>query len=580
MARDIFLKYVILGCLFAVFAGCASAPKAPKTAAPPTSAAVGNNTTIVAIAPAPSASSCTLPQFLGLPAIGQALGGGLQRIGSRLLNGLDLTGRFPGLQPTPPVLPLTDPANMEEGAPPAVQAAAEIKQEEDAAPQKIMALRYLATLGCGGCYEKVEDALLEGMGDCTEAVRFEAVKALQCRPECGCKFCNAPSCCSLKIRKKLMELTTCEKEPSARIRRMARIALQCCSGKPIEEEDIPREGPPATTGGVVKSSSTELFRDIELVSFQESESAPKAGEMILAEVNGETIMESQVLPLVEARLRDGRQRETSLYNSAIRRKELMIQTYRMIDWKLISQQAKNGVQLAGGANETQYLNSSEIRSWFEHNVNIEQSISPSEILAYYEVHRDQFRAGAKARWEQIHIDIDQCDSRADAIAVATYLMSMANRIKVESPAAFHRDLVNTKTQGWSDCSTSEPALLRSSLRTLKIGQISQPIEDGDRVYLVRVLERQNETVKPLSAVADQVKKEILAERKRSAEMRLLAQLRAQSKIWTVFDSACQLNTEDFEKPSVSTKTDDPVPAPSSLEFLEALSKIPMSSEVK
>ena len=178
MANHNSILTLFVGCLLAALTGCASAPK-PASPLPPTSAAVGNNTTIVAIASTPVASSCTLPQFLGLPGIGKGVGGVLHRLGSRLLTELDLTGRFPGLQPMPPVLPLTDPANLKENAPPAVQAAAAIKNEEDAAPQKIMALRYLATLGCGGCYDKVEDALLEGMSDCTEAVRYEAVKALQ-----------------------------------------------------------------------------------------------------------------------------------------------------------------------------------------------------------------------------------------------------------------------------------------------------------------------------------------------------------------------------------------------------------------
>ena len=58
--------------------------------------------------------------------------------------------RFPGLEAKPPVLAITDPANLGEDASPAVQAAAKVKAEEDGAQQKIKALRYLATIGCGG----------------------------------------------------------------------------------------------------------------------------------------------------------------------------------------------------------------------------------------------------------------------------------------------------------------------------------------------------------------------------------------------------------------------------------------------
>ena len=86
--------------------------------------------------------------------------------------------RFPGLEAKPPLLAITDPANMTEDSPPAVKAAAEIKAQEDQAAQKIKALRYLATIGCGGCYPDVEDAFLAALDDCTEEVKeaFEAAE--------------------------------------------------------------------------------------------------------------------------------------------------------------------------------------------------------------------------------------------------------------------------------------------------------------------------------------------------------------------------------------------------------------------
>ena len=538
MANHNSILTLFVGCLLAALTGCASAPK-PASPLPPTSAAVGNNTTIVAIASTPVASSCTLPQFLGLPGIGKGVGGVLHRLGSRLLAELDLTGRFPGLQPMPPVLPLTAPANLEEGAPPAVQAAAAIKLEEDAAPQKIMALRYLATLGCGGCYDKVEDALLEGMSDCTEAVRYEAVKALQCKPECGCKYCNAPSCCSTKIRKRLGELTTCEKEPSERIRRMARIALECCSTKPIDEDDVPREGPPAiaSTEQQTRSAAPELFNGIELVSFHSPASSIPIGDMILAEVNGEAIYESQVLPLVDAKLQAKGELVAGLYDAAARRRELRTETYRVIDWKLISQQAQGRVRQTSTFNSIQPMNANEIQAWFERNVSLDTTVSSQQLLAHYEVHRDRYRTNTKVRWEHVVVNVDQCSSRNAAIANANYLKNKAMGLPVEPPAGFSRESVDIFTKGWSDVTAIDPMVIRNTLRSLRPGQVSNPIEDKNRIHVVRVLERQEQAVAPLHSVAEQIRKEILSERKQAMEVRVLSQLRAQSKIWTVFDSA-------------------------------------------
>ena len=66
---------------------------------------------------------------------------------------------FPGLEALPPLLSIADPKNLQSSNP-AVAAAAGAKADEDQAAQKIKAIRYLATLGCAGCYPDVEDALL------------------------------------------------------------------------------------------------------------------------------------------------------------------------------------------------------------------------------------------------------------------------------------------------------------------------------------------------------------------------------------------------------------------------------------
>ena len=159
--------------LCAALVGCNAPAKAPTSpaAALPTSATAGS-TTIVAIAPppAPAAPPKSLCTFFGLDKIGGVAGELFRRASSRLRTALGLEGRFPGLQPKPPLLPITDPSNLSEDGPPAVKAAAEAKMEEDQAAQKVQALRYLGTIGCGGCYPEIEDAMLAALDDGTEAV--------------------------------------------------------------------------------------------------------------------------------------------------------------------------------------------------------------------------------------------------------------------------------------------------------------------------------------------------------------------------------------------------------------------------
>ena len=225
-----------LGLVLPLAAGCASTPSAAATAgaAPPTSATAGNST-IVAISP-PAAPQQNLLDFLGITAIGKCIGQGVTCIAGMLPNifpGMNLGG-VGELANMPPVLPINDPKNLSSPNP-AVAAAAAAKQDEDAAPQKIAALEYLATRGCSSCVNGAEEAMLAGLDDCIESVRFAAATAIYEAAGRPCRICKGGTCCSAKIREKLWDLgykldplTSCPVEPSPRVRRESRLALRAC----------------------------------------------------------------------------------------------------------------------------------------------------------------------------------------------------------------------------------------------------------------------------------------------------------------------------------------------------------------
>lgn len=150
-------------------------------------------------------------------------------------NRVNRRGNNPQRERTPPLKRIADPANLESPNP-AIKAAAEIKAEEDLAPQKIKALKYLATIGCG-CYDKegkVEAALLAGLNDCTEEVRKTAAETvLTLVGNCSCHDGCGNNCCTEKIQEKLQDMAYgetdgCWHEPSAEIRAIAMQALSAC----------------------------------------------------------------------------------------------------------------------------------------------------------------------------------------------------------------------------------------------------------------------------------------------------------------------------------------------------------------
>jgi len=66
-------------------------------------------------------------------------------------------GNRPESERTDPLKRIADPANLDSPNP-AIKKAAEVKADQDLAPQKIKAIKYLATVGCD-CYPGVKDAL-------------------------------------------------------------------------------------------------------------------------------------------------------------------------------------------------------------------------------------------------------------------------------------------------------------------------------------------------------------------------------------------------------------------------------------
>ena len=187
----------------------------------------------------------TLWSFLGIPQ-------GVKKVQGALTN---RRGNLPRLEPKDAIKALNDPANLESPNP-AIKRAAEIKKAEDLKPQKIKAIKYLTSIGCG-CYDKdgsVTQALVAAAEDCTEDVRLATMEAVgeAAKGKC-CANCGEVCCCNEDMLKKLAQIAYerddhgCYLEPSARVREAAAAALAaCCPGQvPLEVlATEPAEPPP------------------------------------------------------------------------------------------------------------------------------------------------------------------------------------------------------------------------------------------------------------------------------------------------------------------------------------------------
>lgn len=196
-------------------------------------------------AAAPVPAPTTLWSFLGVPQ-------GVKKVQGALTN---RRGNRPKSEPKDALKALNDPANLE-SPDAAIKRAAEIKKAEDLKPQKIKAIKYLTSIGCG-CYDKdgsVTDALVAAAEDCTEDVRLATMQQIHeaATGKC-CSNCGQVCCCNDKMLKKLAQVAYerdefgCYGEPSKRVRGAAAAALAaCCPGSvPLEVlKETPEKAPP------------------------------------------------------------------------------------------------------------------------------------------------------------------------------------------------------------------------------------------------------------------------------------------------------------------------------------------------
>lgn len=529
-----------------VAAGCATSGTAGAPAAAPVAAA-GPADVYIAAAPA-AAPPLTLPQFLGVDQCKQHTAegfGALRQFVHRLFPALETA--FPGAEGPPPVAPVSSPENLESPSP-AVAAAAKIKQEEDQAQQKILALNYLASIGCGGCYPEVEDALLAAMDDCTEDVRFAAVKAVKEAAGQPCTFCKHGACCSPRIRARLTEMSTdqgddcCPREPSARIRRLARIALTYCG--PDISVPVPEiEGPPPPADWAVSRAdrvfssrpghSTHVPSAVQTADVPpatRAESVPSASSITPA---GHSIGEGDL----EQRVTDpagGRKAvtgpvsfppESAQTEDPLEVSELVTEWYTTIDPTLplarkkallreflaerFRQEAEQAALVAAASQEFEFRDELTLAMREDRTIVVpaarparaipsrgpvtDTATGPGTgtgirtVAAVVETPRS-VAPELHVSWEQMELESTSADHERD-LAMMNEIWRRVNHRPPNPAITVDKSRLRIRTSGMVPIREVSNAQLQKTLRTAAVGSCSPVFVTRDRLFLIRVLDR-------------------------------------------------------------------------------------------
>jgi parvulin-like peptidyl-prolyl isomerase len=189
------------------------------------------------------------------------------------------------------------------------------------------------------------------------------------------------------------------------------------------------------------------------------------------------------------------------------------------------------------------------REMVRQKVDPEEEVTHEEMLSYYREHEADYFVQSKARWEQLEIRFDKFPSKAEAYRA---LAELGNEVLRGAPFAEvarrgSHDLNAEKggVQDWTTKGSLRAKVLDEALFSLPIGQLSTIIESDNAFHIVRVIQRQEDTVVPFEEAQVEIKEKIRKQRFREQMTAYLDKIREQTPVWTIFD---QPSTEEIARP--------------------------------
>jgi hypothetical protein len=179
-------------------------------------------------------------------------------------------------------------------------------------------------------------------------------------------------------------------------------------------------------------------------------------------------------------------------------------------------------------------------SWVSQNVQVSQDVPHPELLKYYQEHGADYDFPAEVRWEQISVRFDT-RSKAEAYAM---LAQAGNQVVDGRPFAEVAKAVSqglTAAQGgaqpWTKRGSLASNVLDEALFALPVGALSPILEDERGFHIVRVVERREAGRVPFTEAQVEIRKKINAGREEAAKKEMVAKIREQTNVWTIYDEA-------------------------------------------
>jgi parvulin-like peptidyl-prolyl isomerase len=186
------------------------------------------------------------------------------------------------------------------------------------------------------------------------------------------------------------------------------------------------------------------------------------------------------------------------------------------------------------------------KQWVQTKVEVNEEVSPDEMLQYYQAHLADYEYPTQARWEELMVRKSRFQEPREAYAeiarLGNEVWQRGNAAAVRGPAfaevaKANSDGFTAKEGGvrkWTTKGALKATAIDEALFTLAVGQMSPILESEEGFHIVRVLERKEAGRRPFTEVQSEIRKSLKEQRFQAGVENYLAKLRRDARIWTSF----------------------------------------------
>jgi len=166
-----------------------------------------------------------------------------------------------------------------------------------------------------------------------------------------------------------------------------------------------------------------------------------------------------------------------------------------------------------------------------------QKLSRSELLEWYEAHKEDYYNAERVNWQQIRIRKGD-DPAAAVEKLRAAVVDLKAKKPFEEVAKQYSDGLKAEdggNWGWTTRGSLANERIERAIFGLAPGKISAPIETDDSYCLVRVIEHEEESYTPFEDVQEAINQKLFSEARMAAADKVINDVLASASVRTIFD---------------------------------------------